>query len=99
MHGSVSPWLAWTGEFDAGPATLVFAAPRESADPWFVRCGGYPAVGSALAWDESVELAAGETLTRTNSVWISDGLLDPREIEDLVTAGRDDALSPTSGGQ
>ncbi|GAT85425.1 putative dehydrogenase [Paenarthrobacter nicotinovorans] len=92
VHGSVSPWLAWAGEFDAGPATLVFAAPRESADPWFVRCGGYPAVGSALAWDESVELAAGETLTRTNSVWISDGLLDPREIEDLVTAGRDDAL-------
>jgi len=99
VHGSVSPWLAWTGEFDAGPATLVFAAPRESADPWFVRCGGYPAVGSALAWDEAVELAAGESLTRTISVWISDGLLDPTEIEDLVAAGRDDALSATSGGQ
>ncbi|MEV7662939.1 DUF6807 family protein [Paenarthrobacter sp. NPDC089316] len=88
VHGSVSPWLAWAGEFDGGPATLVFAAPLESADPWFVRRDGYPAVGSALAWDKAVELAAGEPLTRSNTVWISDGILDRQEIEDLVTAGR-----------
>ncbi len=47
VHGSVAPWLAWAGEFDGGPATLVFGAPSESADPWFVRCSDYPAVGSA----------------------------------------------------
>ncbi len=87
VHGSVAPWLAWSGEFDGGPATLVFAAPAESADPWFVRCGEYPAVGSALAWDTAVELAAGKSLTRTNTVWISDGTPSVEAIEELV-AGR-----------
>ncbi|MCT9869047.1 DUF6807 family protein [Paenarthrobacter aurescens] len=87
VHGSVSPWLAWTGEFDGGPATLVFGSPSESPDPWFVRCQGYPAVGSALAWDTAVELAADTTLTRSNTVWISDGTLGMQEIERLV-AGR-----------
>jgi hypothetical protein len=88
VHGLVAPWLAWTGEFDGGPATLVFGAPLESADPWFVRCSGYPAVGSALAWDTAVELAAGDSITRTNTVWISDGTLDAAEIEDLVGSVR-----------
>jgi len=84
VHGSVTPWLAWTGEFDGGPATLVFGAPAESPDPWFVRCSDYPAVGSALAWDTAVEVAEGESLTRTNTVWISDGTLDVAEIQALV---------------
>ena len=86
VHGSVTPWLAWTGEFDGGPATLVFGAPSESPDPWFVRCSGYPAVGSALAWDTAVELAAGGSLTRSVTVWISDGVLGTPDIEDLVSA-------------
>lgn len=85
VHGSVSPWLAWTGEFDGGPATLVFGAPSESADPWFVRCSDYPAVGSALAWDTAVELAEGESLTRSTTVWISDGTLTHSDIEGLVS--------------
>lgn len=84
VHGSVAPWVAWTGEFDGGPATLVFAAPAESADPWFVRLSEYPAVGSALAWDTAVELAEGASLTRTNTVWISDGTLAVQEIQGLV---------------
>jgi hypothetical protein len=87
VHGSVSPWLAWTGEFDGGPATLVFGSPSESEDPWFVRCSDYPAVGSALAWDRAVELAADTSVTRSITVWISDGILDVQEIEGLV-AGR-----------
>ncbi|MFJ4171996.1 DUF6807 family protein [Paenarthrobacter sp. NPDC089714] len=86
VHGSVSPWLAWAGEFDGGPATLVFGAPQESADPWFVRLDGYPAVGSALAWDSPVELKAGRTLSRSIPVWISDGSLGAAEIEALVAA-------------
>lgn len=86
VHGSVSPWLAWSGEFDGGPATLVFGAPTESPDPWFVRCSGYPAVGSALAWDSAVELARGTSLARTNTVWISDGSLDVDEIDELVAS-------------
>ncbi|WP_284986287.1 DUF6807 family protein [Arthrobacter sp. fls2-241-R2A-172] len=86
VHGSVSPWLAWSGEFDGGPATLVFGAPLESPDPWFVRCNGYPAVGSALAWDTAVELAQGTSLARTNTVWISDGSLDVHQIEELIAS-------------
>ncbi|MEV7607769.1 DUF6807 family protein [Paenarthrobacter sp. NPDC089322] len=86
VHGSLTPWLAWTGEFDGGPATLVFGAPEESPDPWFVRCGQYPAVGSALAWDTAVTLKEGASLTRTIPVWISDGTLDVAKIEGLVGA-------------
>lgn len=85
VHGSVSPWLAWSGKFDGGPATLVFGAPGESADPWFVRLEDYPAVGSALAWDAPVELKAGQTLSRTIPVWIADGILAAEEVEDVVS--------------
>ncbi|MBB6406252.1 DUF6807 family protein [Arthrobacter sp. AZCC_0090] len=83
-HGSTSPWLAWTADFTEGPATLVFAAPAEAQDPWFVRMADYPAVGSALAWDRPVELAAGESLVRSFTVWIVDAKLSPAEVAELV---------------
>ncbi|MFP3462663.1 DUF6807 family protein [Arthrobacter globiformis] len=93
VHGSVAPWLAWTASFGevpglrAGqPATLVFGAPAEAADPWFVRCSGYPAVGSALAWDRPVALAAGESLRRSLSVWVCDGELSPAAVASLVAS-------------
>lgn len=89
-HGSASPWLAWTADFTEGPATLVFAAPAEAQDPWFVRMADYPAVGSALAWDRPVELAAGESLVRSFTVWIVDAKLSPAEVAKLA-AGRDSA--------
>ena len=92
VHGAVAPWLAWTASFgevpgirSGQPATLVFSAPAEAADPWFVRCSGYPAVGSALAWDRPVELAAGESLRRSLSVWMCDGELSPAAVESLVS--------------
>jgi hypothetical protein len=92
VHGAVAPWLAWTASFGevAGirsgqPATLVFRAPDEAADPWFVRSSGYPAVGSALAWDRPVALAAGESLRRSLSVWMCDGELSPAAVESLVS--------------
>jgi predicted dehydrogenase len=84
VHGSVSPWLAWTAEFPEGPASLVFAAPAEAQDPWFVRLSGYPGVGSALAWDRPVNLAAGETVTRSFTIWIADGTLSPDEAARLA---------------
>ncbi|MBT2549516.1 DUF6807 family protein [Arthrobacter sp. ISL-65] len=94
VHGSVAPWLAWTAFFgevpgrrSGQPATLVFGAPAESTDPWFVRCSGYPAVGSALAWERSVALAAGESLRRSLSVWVCDGELSPAAVESLVAPG------------
>ncbi|MFJ5693709.1 DUF6807 family protein [Arthrobacter sp. NPDC093125] len=93
VHGSVAPWLAWTADFGEVPgiragqtATLVFRAPAEAADPWFVRCSGYPAVGSALAWDKPVALKAGESLSRSLSVWVCDGQLSPAAVESLVAS-------------
>ncbi|MFK4296348.1 putative dehydrogenase [Arthrobacter sp. GAS37] len=87
VHGSVAPWLAWAADFPEGPATLVFAAPAEVQDPWFVRMADYPAVGSAVAWDRPVELGAGESLVRTFIVWIVDAKLSPAKVAEL-TAGR-----------
>lgn len=84
VHGSASPWLAWTADFDEGAASLVFSAPAEAPDPWFVRQSGYPGVGSALAWDRPVELAAGEAVVRSFPVWISDGRLTPAEAAALA---------------
>ncbi|GAB12072.1 putative oxidoreductase [Arthrobacter globiformis NBRC 12137] len=92
VHGAVAPWLAWTASFGevpgirlGQPATLVFKAPAEAADPWFVRCSGYPGVGSALAWDRPVALAAGESLRRSLSVWVCDGELSPAAVGSLVS--------------
>ena len=94
VHGSVAPWLAWTASFGEVPgirsgqrATLVFSAPAESADPWFVRCSSYPAVGSARARDKPVALAAGESLQRSLSAWVCDGELSPAAVASLVALG------------
>lgn len=84
VHGSVSPWLAWTAEFPEGAASLVFAAPAEAPDPWFVRLHGYPGAGSALAWDRPVILSAGESVRRSFTVWIADGVLTPAEAAALA---------------
>ncbi|MBP1134950.1 putative dehydrogenase [Arthrobacter sp. PvP023] len=84
VHGSASPWLAWTGIFPGGAASLVFAAPAEAPDPWFVRLSGYPGVGSALAWDRPVILAAGESVRRSFTVWIAAGTLSPAEAAELA---------------
>ncbi|MFC8304466.1 DUF6807 family protein [Specibacter sp. NPDC057265] len=85
VHGSRAPWLAWSGEFGTAPATLVFTAPPEADDPWFVRAAGYPGVGSSLAWDAAVVLQAGETLTRTVSVIIADGLATDQQINEWTS--------------
>lgn len=86
VHGSASPWLAWTADFPEGPASLVFAAPAGAQDPWFVRMSDYPAVGSALAWNRPADLAAGESLVRSMSVWIVDAKLSRAEVAELTAA-------------
>ena len=82
VHGSRAPWLAWSGNFAGKAATLVFTTPPEAADPWFVRAAGYPGVGSSLAWDAAVVLQPGETLTRTVTVTIADGLATDQQINE-----------------
>ncbi|ALV47039.1 oxidoreductase [Arthrobacter alpinus] len=86
VHGSRAPWLAWSGNFSGKPATLVFTTPPEATDPWFVRADGYPGVGSSLAWDAAVVLQPGETLARTISVTIADGLATDEQINDWTGA-------------
>jgi hypothetical protein len=44
----------------------------------------YPAVGSALAWDRPVVLAAGDSLVRTFTVWLVDAKLSPAEVAELM---------------
>lgn len=81
VHGSRTPWLAWSGDFSGKPATLIFTAPPEAADPWFVRAAGYPGVGSSLAWDAAVVLQPGETLTRSVAITIADGIATEEQIK------------------
>ncbi|BCW55915.1 MULTISPECIES: DUF6807 family protein [unclassified Arthrobacter] len=83
-HGSVTPWLAWSGKFDGGPATLVFVAPEGSTDPWFVRVDGYPGVGQSLAWDAPVMARPGSPVRRRVTVFVADGILSTTDIEDLT---------------
>ncbi|WP_341476396.1 DUF6807 family protein [Arthrobacter glacialis] len=88
VHGSSAPWLAWSGEFSGKPATLVFSAPPEAADPWFVRATDYPAVGSALAGDAAVVLAPGQALTRTITVTLADGIASDAQAAHWANAGK-----------
>lgn len=100
VHGTVAPWLAWSGTFDAGtanaaqvtgdpglghPATLVFLASPQAPDPWFVRHSGYPGVGLSLAWDAPVTTEPGHPVHRTVTVLVTDGFLATQDIEQLIT--------------
>lgn len=91
VHGSVAPWIAWSADFaagpgESGPATIVVTAPEAYAaeEPWFVRVTGYPGLGSALAWDRSLTLGAGDSLTRRFEVVMADGRLTEHEIAALA---------------
>jgi predicted dehydrogenase len=85
LHGTLSQWMAWAGEFGGQPATLVFVAPEDCSDPWFVRVAGYPGVGQSLAWDRPVLLSAGESVHRSITVLVSDARLETADIESLIT--------------
>lgn len=83
IHGSISPWIAWSARFEAGPgltgdATLVCVADDDisARDPWIVRCAGYPGIGAAVAWEERVDIPAEGHLTRGYRVAVVDGRCD-----------------------
>lgn len=94
VHGSVTPWLAWSGGFtggtsdggtrQSGAATLVFVASAGSTDPWFVRVDGYAGVGQSLAWDAPVIAEPGAPVRRSVTVFIADGILGTEDIETLI---------------
>jgi len=100
VHGSVTPWLAWsggfTGTFDGGTrqggaATLVFVAAADSTDPWFVRMDGYAGVGQSLAWDAPVIAEPGVPVRRRVTVFIADGILGTEDIETLIKTQGDNS--------
>jgi predicted dehydrogenase len=98
VHGTVTPWLAWSGDFgtgtledgtpdggtSGGSATLVFVAAESSTDPWFVRVDGYPGVGQSLAWDTPVIAEPGNPVQRSITVLVADGILGTADIESLI---------------
>ncbi|MFJ3103772.1 PmoA family protein [Streptomyces sp. NPDC086835] len=74
VHGTRADWLAVAGQ----GWTLVFAGAtaRTREDPWFVRAGEYPGVGSSLATVERLPLGPHETLVRRVVTVVADGRLD-----------------------
>ena len=85
VHGSVTRWLAWSGKFGTGrDATLVFVAPEDATDPWFVRVDGYPGIGQSLAWDAPVIAEPGVAVRRSITVFVADGILGTADIEALI---------------
>jgi hypothetical protein len=75
VNGSAEPWVALTGP---GPYTLVFRG-LAGADRWFVRTGIYSGVCAAIAFEDPVRLAAGDSLVRRLSVLVADGVLTREE--------------------
>ena len=92
VHGRVAPWVAWSADFAAGPgssgpATIVLVARDAEAagEPWFVRVGSYPGIGSALAWDRPVVACRPATSSAADSTsLIADGRLDAERAAALA---------------
>ncbi|MFE6198427.1 PmoA family protein [Streptomyces sp. NPDC057838] len=82
VHGRRADWLALAGS----DWTLVFAGVTEATrrDPWFVRTGEYPGVGSSLAHDERLPVAPGETVVRRIVTVVADGRLGRDTAASLV---------------
>jgi hypothetical protein len=82
VHGECADWLALAG---AG-WTLVFAGATGTTrrDPWFVRTGEYPGVGSSLASAERLPIPPGETAVRRVVTVVADGRPDRVEAAALV---------------
>ncbi|MFD7326465.1 PmoA family protein [Streptomyces sp. NPDC059875] len=82
VHGARADWVALSGR----NWTLVFAGATEETrrDPWFVRATEYPGVGSSLAVDERLVIAAGGTLVRRVVTVVADGRLDRDAAAALV---------------
>ncbi|GLI02499.1 DUF6807 domain-containing protein [Phytohabitans aurantiacus] len=87
LHGRRSPWLALTGT-STDPWTLVFVpvAPAQRSDLWFVRSRDYAGVGSSLAWDQPLVVAAGGRVHRRILTVVADGRLRSGQAADLAGA-------------
>ncbi|SDK22770.1 PmoA family protein [Streptomyces indicus] len=81
-HGARADWLALAGQ----GWTLVFAGITEETrrDPWFVRAGEYPGVGSSLAAVQRLAVEPGETVVRRIVTVVADGRLDRGDADTLA---------------
>ncbi|MGR7027037.1 DUF6807 domain-containing protein [Geodermatophilus sp. URMC 62] len=75
-HGAVAPWLAWSDRAAGFTVVVTGADDVTRADPWFVRVGDYPGIGSQLAPRRPVILAPGRTVTRGFRALVADGAVD-----------------------
>ncbi|MFE3516545.1 PmoA family protein [Streptomyces sp. NPDC059166] len=82
VHGRAADWLALAGD----GWTLVFAGATDETrrDPWFVRTAEYPGVGSSLAAERRLAVAAGDTVVRRVVTVVADGRLARDEAAALV---------------
>lgn len=76
VHGSASPWLAWTDRTADYTLVLTGTDGATADDPWFVRVDDYPGIGLQLAATDPVTLPAGGTTTRGLRALIADGAVD-----------------------
>lgn len=88
-HGNVSPYLAWSAHL-AGDSTASFTLisqgldSQSQQDPWFIRCAGYPAFGSALAWEEPVVVTPEVPLRRSWRTLIMDGAYNASQLREIA---------------
>ncbi|MEU8869867.1 DUF6807 family protein [Streptomyces javensis] len=70
VYGRPADWLALATD----DWTLVFvgATGDTRADPWWVRTGDHPGVGSALTWQRPLPIAPADTVTRRIVTAIAD---------------------------
>ncbi|MBM7808937.1 hypothetical protein JOD57_004774 [Geodermatophilus bullaregiensis] len=86
-HGSVAPWLAWTDRAAGFTVALAGADDATRADPWFVRVGDYPGIGSQLAARHPLVLSPGGTVTRGFRALVADGVLGDAAVGEWAGAG------------
>ena len=55
-----------------GSARVTVRADPVASEPWFVRRDDYPGICAALAFDRPLNLAAGETMTRSYRITVGD---------------------------
>ncbi|MEU9160690.1 PmoA family protein [Streptomyces sp. NPDC048424] len=82
VHGSRADWVALAGQ----GWTLVLAGATEETrrDPWFLRAAEYPGVGSCLAHDRRLAIAAGAKVERRVTTVVADGRLGRAEAAALA---------------
>jgi hypothetical protein len=92
VHGKPADWLTFGGiEPGTGRDWSLLLAGEDAAtraDPWFVRVGDYPGVGSALAYERPIVLDPGAGMSRSLSVTVLDGILGREKAFSVVASAR-----------